>query len=260
MCRSKYLVGTWLVRSAIGAVAVTGCAVGVDPDAQTLFDARGNDVVTPTDDVPVTGDDVRTDAGQHADAAQDRVVFDFDVPAGDDVPVAVDVPMGVDVPCSPLLVVNEVQTGSAASASDEFVEIHNKASCAVSLAGWTIRYAAVMGTALLVKWTGAAADSIPANGYVVIGGPAYTGTTIGSLGTTGAFAAAGGGVGIYDASGTRVDSVGYGSAATNPLIEGTPAAAPANGQSAQRIPNGTDTDNNASDFTASTPTPGAANH
>ena len=72
-------------------------------------------------------------------------------------------------------------------------------------------------------------------------------------------AGTGGGVGIRSANGTLVDSVGYGKA-TNALVEGSAAAAPAAGSSIERTPDGDDTNANATDFTiANTPTPRATN-
>jgi hypothetical protein len=72
-------------------------------------------------------------------------------------------------------------------------------------------------------------------------------------------AGTGGGVGVRDGSGALVDSVGYGTA-TNALVEGTAVAAPPAGSAAARIPDGTDTNNNAADFTVTaTPTPKASN-
>jgi len=76
-------------------------------------------------------------------------------------------------------------------------------------------------------------------------------------------AATAGGLGLRDASGTLVDSVGYGTA-TNAFVEGSAAPAPpaaaAPGKSAGRKPDGHDTDDNAADFSVLTsPTPGASN-
>lgn len=57
-----------------------------------------------------------------------------------------------------------------------------------------------------------------------------------------------------------VDALGYGTFAANFAGEGAPAQDPANSaQTLCRLPNGTDTGNNASDFQLCTPTPGSAN-
>ena len=75
------------------------------------------------------------------------------------------------------------------------------------------------------------------------------------------FAATGGGVGLRDAAGNLVDSVGWGMA-TNAFVEGTVTAAPPTtvepGTSPWRVPDGDDS--NAADFTLDdSPTPKAAN-
>jgi hypothetical protein len=58
---------------------------------------------------------------------------------------------------------------------------------------------------------------------------------------------------LRDPAGTLVDSVGWGSA-NNTFVEGAAAAAPPNGQTIARHPNGTDTDHNDVDFVVGAPT------
>ena len=71
-------------------------------------------------------------------------------------------------------------------------------------------------------------------------------------------------MGLRDAGGNLVDSVGWGSSTANGLVEGTPAPAPpataAPGSSDARKPDGNDTNDNSADFTVvSPPTPRATN-
>ena len=71
-------------------------------------------------------------------------------------------------------------------------------------------------------------------------------------------ASSGGGLGLRDPDGDLVDSVGYGSS-TNAFVETAAAPAPpataSPGSSDIRLPDGHDTDDNATDFTvSSTPT------
>lgn len=205
------------------------------------------DLVVPVD----AGVDARADAA--ADTVTDSAIV-RDVIVGRDAGVDA----SADASCAPQLVVNEVQVAGT-TAADEFVELHNNAACAVALTGWTVRYAAAAGTVITVKWTGVAGDSIPARGYAVLAGEGFVGRALGVLaGTTGVLAAAGGGVGLYDPLGVRVDSVGYGTA-TNPLVEAMAAPAPAASQSIQRAPDGADTDRNQIDLHVAAPTPGAVN-
>ncbi|HEY1584182.1 MAG TPA: lamin tail domain-containing protein [Polyangia bacterium] len=155
------------------------------------------------------------------------------------------------------VVVNEVQVGSAASASDEFIELYNPCAVAVELAGSTLVYRAAGGVTdvIIISLT----KPIAAGGYYLVTGPVF-----GDLGApdqsygSGHLAAVGGGVGLRDGAQLLVDSVGYGTA-TNAFIEGAVAPSPPNGQSLARKPNGADTNHNEVDFVASTPTPRAAN-
>ena len=98
-------------------------------------------------------------------------------------------------------------------------------------------------------------------GYLLIAGPAFAadgGSVPDQTYGAGKLAAAGGGVGLRDAAQMLVDSVGYGTA-TNAFVEASVAAAPPNGQSIARKPNGVDTNQNALDFAVATPSPRAAN-
>jgi hypothetical protein len=158
------------------------------------------------------------------------------------------------------VVINEVQTGSAVSLSDEFVELYNQCAIKIDLTGSSLVYRSAAGTSdvLIISLT----KTIDANGYLLIAGPVFAadgGAVPDQTYGAGHFAAAGGGVGLRDATQALVDSVGYGTA-TNMFVEGgTAAAPPANGQSLSRKPNGVDTNQNALDFMPASPTPRAAN-
>jgi hypothetical protein len=156
-----------------------------------------------------------------------------------------------------------VQTGTTGSAADEFVELSNTGSAAVDLGGWKVVYRSASGTSDTTLATIATGTTLAAGGFYLLGGSAYAGGTAPDQSFSAGLAATGGGVGIRDASGTLVDSVGWGTAA-NAFVEGSPAAAPpataAPGSSIVRIPDGHDTGANATDFTVtSTATPRAAN-
>jgi hypothetical protein len=154
-------------------------------------------------------------------------------------------------------VINEIMTGTNASASNEFVEIFNPCSSTLQLSGWQLVYRSASGTSdnSLYAWT---SGSIGAGSYALIGGTGWTGSTPDGTLTSG-LGSSGGGVGLADDNATLVDSMGYGSA-TNSLIEGNAAAAPSGGGSVGRSPNGVDTDDNSADFASfDSPTPGAEN-
>jgi len=156
------------------------------------------------------------------------------------------------------VVINEVQAGSAASASDEFIELFNPCATSIDLTGSTLVYRSAAGVSDVVVI--ALTKPIAAGGYYLVTGPTFpdAGAPDQSYGA-GKLAAAGGGIGLRDGAQLLVDSVGYGTA-TNAFVEGAAAPAPPNGQSIARKPNGTDSNHNDVDFAvAVTPTPRAAN-
>jgi predicted extracellular nuclease len=160
--------------------------------------------------------------------------------------------------------VNEVSTGTTASAADEFVELYNPGTSALDVSGWKVVYRSAAGTSDTTLATIPTGTTIAAGGFYLLGGNAYAGTATPDLSFSTGLAGTGGGVGIRDATGALDDSVGWGTA-TNTLVEGSAAAAPpstaAPGSSIVRLPDGHDTDANASDFTiTATATPKGANH
>ncbi len=93
--------------------------------------------------------------------------------------------------------------------------------------------------------------------YLVYANSGFTGTKQGAFTTD--LDGLGGAIALRSSSTTVVDSVGYGIAA-NQYVEGVGAVLGILGQSIARKPNGTDTNNNLTDFAVlTTPTPGAAN-
>jgi hypothetical protein len=217
---------------AVAACLVAGCASAEDANGG----GGGADLA-----VPVGGaDDLATPAADDLARRSDGGIVPNSCPAAQHV------------------VVNEVKTGSAASASDEFIEIYNPCAMAVDLTGFSIVYRSAAGVTdvVVINLT----KTIGATGYLLIAGPTYSnGGTPDQTYGVGRLAAAGGGVGVRDGAQLLVDSVGYGTA-TNAFVEGAAATAPPNGQSIARTPNGTDSNHNDVDFAvAMTPTPRAAN-
>ncbi len=160
--------------------------------------------------------------------------------------------------------VNEVATGTTGAAADEFVELFNPGTSAVDVAGWKVIYRSAAGTSDTTLATIPDGTTIAPGGFYLLGGSGYAGavTDDQSFGT--GLAATGGGVGVRDSTGALVDSVGWGTA-TNALVEGSAAPAPpataSPGSSIVRLPDGTDTNANATDFTiTATATPKASNH
>jgi lamin tail-like protein/collagen triple helix repeat protein len=160
--------------------------------------------------------------------------------------------------------VNELMTGTTGSAGNEFVEVANVGSAAADLGGFRLVYRSATGTSDVALATIPAGTTIAPGGYYLFGGSSYSGAPAADQTFSFGLASTGGGVGLRDAGGTLVDSVGYGSGTTNAFVEGVPAAAPATtaapGTSAARLPNGHDSNDNSADFGASTPpTPKASN-
>jgi hypothetical protein len=160
--------------------------------------------------------------------------------------------------------VNELMTGTTGAASNEFVELLNAGTAAVDVGAYKVAYRSAAGTSDTTLATIPDGTTIPAGGFYLLAGSGYLGSHAPDQTFSASLAATGGGLAVRDAAGTILDSVGYGEA-TNAFVEGHPAAAPpataAPGSSADRIPDGHDTNDNAADFSVSaTPSPGTSNH
>lgn len=169
----------------------------------------------------------------------------------------------------PPVVINEVYGGggnSGATWKNDFIELYNNSSTAVSLAGWSVQYAGSSGTTWQVTNL---SGSIPANGYYLIQQAAGTATgTFSNLpapdatGTIPMSATAGKIALVINTTplsgscpaGPIADLVGYGSAN---CFEGTaPTPAPSATHSVQRVTTGADNNQNNTDFgLLSPPTP-----
>jgi uncharacterized protein len=157
---------------------------------------------------------------------------------------------------SPDVVISEVYGGGGNTGApwrNDYVELYNRSGTAVSLSGWSVRYASAAGsTWLTTNLTG----SIAPGGYHLVqmgsgGGSAGNPLpTPDSTGTTN-MSATSGKVALHTASAQR-DLVGYGSANQS---EGSPAPAGSNTTSVARTNPAVDTDNNAADFASGAPTP-----
>ncbi|WP_322752810.1 lamin tail domain-containing protein [Frankia sp. Cas3] len=169
---------------------------------------------------------------------------------------------------SPDVVISEVYGGGGNSGApylNDFVELYNRGSAAVSLSGWSTQYAASSGTNYLV--TALSGTIQPGSKYLVkLGSAGSQGVALptpDATGTTNMSATAGKvalvttttaltcGSNCHATSSVK-DFIGYGAAND---YETSPAATLSNTTSATRSNPATDTDNNANDFAKVSPTP-----
>jgi hypothetical protein len=174
---------------------------------------------------------------------------------------------------SPDLVVSQVYAGggnAGATYTNDFVELFNRGTTAVSVTGWTVQYASAAGTTWqATPLTGSVA---PGRSYLVqlasaaaVGSPLPTPDATGTTNLANAggkvalvrdatVLACGASAGSCSGNAQLADLVGWGSAAD---YEGTGAAAAlANTTAGTRAGSGcTDTDDNAADFDAVLPAP-----
>jgi hypothetical protein len=159
--------------------------------------------------------------------------------------------------------INEVATGTTASAADEFVEVFNAGSAAVDIGGYKLAYRSAAGATDVLLATIPTGTTLSAGGLYLFGGSSYAGGKQPDQTFTTGLASSGGGVGLRNTAGDLVDSLGYGTA-TNAFVESHAALAPpttaAPGSSDVRLPDGHDTNDNSVDFTvAAAATPRAPN-
>src|ERR1700749_4832771 len=170
------------------------------------------------------------------------------------------------------LVVNEVYGGggnSGATLTNDFIELANRSNAAVTVDGWSVQYHSGSATG---SWqTTPLTGSIPAGGIYLVGESQGTGGTqplpatqasgtIAMSATSGSVALVHGTAALTctdspSCQAASIDLVGYGTAGSSETARATGAS---NTQSVARS-SADDSDNNANDFTAGTPTPGAAN-
>jgi len=159
---------------------------------------------------------------------------------------------------SAAIVISEVYGGggnSGATLTNDFVELYNRSDAAVDVSGWVVQYYSAAGT---VPAAGAATltGSVPAHHTYLVQMAAGTGGTVplptpDATGNS-AMAAGSGRVDLLQTDAAIVDRVGYG---TSSVAEGSPAAALTNTTSATRNAPCVDTDDNATDFRATDPSP-----
>jgi uncharacterized cupin superfamily protein len=181
---------------------------------------------------------------------------------------------------STTIVINEIYGGAGCGAAGcstynrDYIELKNISLTPVDVTGWSVQYAS--GTSTNPTWTTTVLSGTIAPGGVYLVGEASgaAGTGVNALPTpnasgTIAMSATTGKIALVNNSmaittGTLcplpnvniIDFVGYGAQAAGTLCsEAANAPAPSTTNSIARNATGTDTDNNAADFTAGAPTP-----
>ncbi|MDY5150710.1 ExeM/NucH family extracellular endonuclease [Actinotignum timonense] len=171
------------------------------------------------------------------------------------------------------IVINEIYTRGGSSGSTythKYVELYNPSSAAIDLSDLTLGYSASHGKNISSKV--ALSGSLDAGAYLVVsaGSNGSNGAQLPEAATSPINLGAKGGIVVLAPSSridaaladpaTAIDLVGYGNAS---VAEGEAARVGSNSQmaanSASRIPNGADTNNNAADFSVVPATPGRAN-
>ncbi|HXG83008.1 MAG TPA: FG-GAP-like repeat-containing protein [Pyrinomonadaceae bacterium] len=181
-------------------------------------------------------------------------------------------------PAAPGVVINEIYGGggnSGATFNQDYVELYNNSSANVDISGYSLQYASATGATAtsFAVCNISSTDTIiePGTYFLIAIGPvsatvgvaipaanAVCPTSINLSGTAGKLALVNSGAQLNAATcpptgATIVDFVGYG--ATASCSETAPAPAPSSTTSIQRTPIGTDTNNNAANFTAGVPSP-----
>ena len=171
---------------------------------------------------------------------------------------------------SPDVVISEVYGGggnSGATFTNDFIELYNRGTSAVSLTGWSVQYASATGSTWQVT---ALSGAIAAGGHYLVqeaagaGGttPLPTPDATGSIpmsATAGKVALVTNSTALTTVCGVDCDTaasvrdfIGYGAAND---FETAPTPGLSNTTSASRSASGSDTDNNAADFTSGAPSP-----
>jgi hypothetical protein len=153
--------------------------------------------------------------------------------------------------CHP--VVNEIQTGTAASDSDEWVEVFNPCTTSIDVTGWTLDYRAATNTGAVDGFLLATLSGTLSPSAMRLFCSDVSTEFCDDNWTGGQMALQNGSVALRSGpkdTGPIVDSMGYGTLAPGqPFVEGNAAMPLANGKVLARLPfDGIDQGNNATDF------------
>ncbi|MDC0746763.1 lamin tail domain-containing protein [Polyangium mundeleinium] len=165
-------------------------------------------------------------------------------------------------PCASSVVISQIYGGggnSGATYKSDFIELHNRGSSSVNLAGWSVQYASAAGTSWLV--TNLSGTLAPGGYYLVAQAGGSSGVALPASDATGTtnMSASAGKIALVNAtaalsgscpSGAKIlDFVGYGTTANCFKGSGVAPGASTAAQSIQRLAAAcTDTGDNKADF------------
>ncbi|MEQ1607282.1 MAG: DNA/RNA non-specific endonuclease [Pyrinomonadaceae bacterium] len=180
-------------------------------------------------------------------------------PSGTPTPTPTPSPSPTPTPGVGSIVISQFQTGGA-TAEDEFIELHNVGTDPVDLNGYRLVYRSASGSTDVGPFATWSTQTLVQPGqYYLIAATSYDGSAAANITYNPAtcscsMGVAGGGLALRPSvAGTPVDMVGWGTA-TNAFIEGAvTAAAPINDSRSRQNSGCQDTNNNANDFVATSP-------
>jgi len=161
------------------------------------------------------------------------------------------------------LVINEVDYDQPSADTQEFVEIYNTGDYALDLTSCRLEFVSGHNSsAYMTVDLSTPGVPIPAHGFLVVGNTSVVNNIEGAI----TIQIPDGsiqngdpdGIRLVEQDGTFIDGIAYEGALPG-TGEGSPAVDDVGALSLQRVPNGTDTDDNATDFSLATPTPGSSN-
>jgi len=160
------------------------------------------------------------------------------------------------------LVINEVDYDQPGADTAEFVEIYNAGDYAVDLTSCLLEFMNGNDSSVYMSVDlSTVGVPIPAHGFLVVGNTSVVNNIEGAITIEMSGSIQNGspdGIRLVKRDGTFIDGIAYEGALPG-TGEGSPSAGEADIDSLQRVPDGTDTDDNATDFSLATPTPGSSN-
>jgi len=161
-------------------------------------------------------------------------------------------------PCAARVVVNELYYDHPGTdTGHEFVELINAGPADADISGATIEFHNGIDTSWTPVWVAPAGTVLAVDGLFVVGGNLVVPTPDAT--TTYALQNGPDAIRLVDAQGRVLDTVGYGGLDDPAFVETMGAASVSAGKSIARALDGIDSDDNALDFIAATPTPGRHN-